>query len=58
MELLTDRFRQILRRLGRAPIFTGVTVLTLAVGIEATAAIFSVGECALLKPLPYPIRRG
>jgi putative ABC transport system permease protein len=53
MELLTTQLRQILRRLGRSPIFTAVTVLTLAVGIGATTAIFSVVECVLLKPLPY-----
>jgi hypothetical protein len=54
MELLTTQFRQILRRLGRAPTFTAVTVLTLAVSIGATTAIFSVIECVLLRPLPYP----
>jgi predicted permease len=54
MGMLTTQLRQILRRLGRAPIFTAVAVLTLAVGIGATTAIFSVVECVLLKPLPYP----
>src|SRR5215470_14867920 len=54
MELLTTQLRQILRRLGRAPIFTAVTLLTLAVSIGATTGIFSIVESVLLKPLPYP----
>ena len=48
------RLRHILRRLARAPMFTAITVLTLALGIGANSAIFSVIEGILLKPLPYP----
>lgn len=53
MELLTQ-LKQVLRRLGRAPMFTLVTLVTLAAGVGATIAVFSVLEGVLLKPLPYP----
>ena len=54
MTSLSDQLRQILRRLGRAPLFTAVTLLTLAIGVGANTVIFSVIEGVLLKPLAYP----
>src|SRR6185369_16146288 len=42
------------RHLRRAPAFAVTAILTLGVAIGATAAIFSVVEPVLLRPLPYP----
>ena len=47
-------FRHGLRLLRRAPAFTLLSVLTLALGIGATTAIFSVANPILFEPLPYP----
>jgi predicted permease len=47
-------FRHIFRRLIRTPEFTGIALLTLAIGIGANTAIFSVINGVLIKPLPYP----
>ena len=54
MAMVFEQFRQVVRRLGRAPLFTAITLLTLAIGVGANTAIFSVVEGVLLKPLPYP----
>src|SRR3984885_2194865 len=54
MAILNDQLRQVTRRLSGAPLFTAVTLITLAVGVGANTVIFSVVEGVLLKPLPYP----
>jgi predicted permease len=48
------QLKQVLRRLARAPVFTVVTLITLAVGVGGVVAMFSVVEGVLLKPLDYP----
>ncbi len=52
MFLIRD-LRQVLRRFAREPLFTAVTVLTLALGIGAATAVYSVVDGVLLEPLPY-----
>src|SRR5215469_1021212 len=48
------QIKPVLRRLGRSPAFTAITLITLAAGIGANTAVFSVLEGVLLRPLPYP----
>ena len=53
MGLLLGHLKQVLRRLGRAPLFATVILITVAIGVGANTVIFSVVEGVLLKPLPY-----
>jgi putative ABC transport system permease protein len=50
--LLRDDVRFALRTLRRSPLFTGVAVLALGVGIAANTAIFSLIDAVLLRPMP------
>jgi len=54
MEGLGQQLKQVFRRLGRAPMFAAITLITLAAGVGANTVVFSVLEGVLLKPLPYP----
>src|SRR5262245_54438971 len=55
--LLESRWQDVkyaVRSLRRSPGFAAIAVLTLALGIAATASIFSVVQTLLIRPLPFP----
>ncbi|MGB7470372.1 MAG: ABC transporter permease, partial [Candidatus Acidiferrum sp.] len=54
MRTFLAHLKQVFRRLARAPLFTAITLITLAAGVGGNTIVFSVLESVLLKPLPYP----
>src|ERR1051326_3725525 len=54
LEVFVQDVRYGMRMLLKAPLFTAVALTTIAIGIGANTAIFSLVDAVLLRPLPYP----
>ena len=54
MSSLRTDFHLALRALRRRPLFAAAVIATLALGLGASAAMFSVVNAVLLRPLPFP----
>jgi predicted permease len=54
LEVLMQDVRYGMRMLLKSPLFTAVALTTIAIGIGANTAIFSLVDTILLRPLPYP----
>jgi predicted permease len=54
VESIGTDLKLVFRRLGKAPGFAATVIMTLAIGIGANTAVFSVVNSVLVRPLPYP----
>src|ERR1700739_4976358 len=54
LESVAQDVRYALRGFGRSPVFTATAALTIALGIGASTAVFSLVDRLLFRPLPYP----
>src|SRR5688572_15473919 len=52
LESIADDVRYALRRAGKSPAFSAVTIFVMALGIGGNTAIFSLIDAAMLRPLP------
>lgn len=57
LETTLQDVRYAIRRLGKSPVFTVTAMMTLAIGIGASTAVFSAVSPILLEPLPFPQAR-
>ena len=53
VDIISQDVRQAVRALARTPGFTGIAIITLAVGIGVVTTMFSIANAALVRPLPF-----